>query len=188
MTTIAAFASGRSSNSLCASVPATADSSLTTRVIADEYGRAAISASCARRSFAVETSLIARVILRVFLTLVIRLRIAFRLGMALLLLLHRELLGELGQGVAQPLLQIARALLAGRVLDVLELAGRLELLEDVVLARLQERQELALVAGEHADRVVVDEAVGAGVDHDDLLLHRHRLELALLEQLDHALA
>jgi hypothetical protein len=80
-TTIAALTSGRSSNSLCESLPATADSSLTTLASAVEYGRAAISASCARRSFAVDTSFIARVILRVFLTLVIRLRIALRLGM-----------------------------------------------------------------------------------------------------------
>src|SRR5215468_10661245 len=187
-TTIAALASGRSSNSLCASVPATADSSLTTWAIAVAYGRAAFSASCARRSFAVDTSFIARVILRVFLTLVIRLRIALRLGIALLPL-DRELLGELGQRVAQPPLQVARPLLAGRrILDVLQLAGRAQLIEDVRLARLEERQELALVALQHADRVVVDEAVGAGVDHHDLLLHRHRLELVLLEQLDHALA
>jgi hypothetical protein len=34
ITTIIAFCSGRSSNNLCASVPATADSSLTTREIA----------------------------------------------------------------------------------------------------------------------------------------------------------
>ncbi len=61
-------------------MPATADSSATTFVIAAVYGRAAISASCARRSFAVETSFIARVILRVFLTEVIRVRIALRLG------------------------------------------------------------------------------------------------------------
>ena len=72
------------------------------------YGRAAMIASCARRSFAAATSFIARVILRVFLTLTIRLRMAFRLGMARLTSsLRRELLRELGERVAQLLLDVA---------------------------------------------------------------------------------
>src|SRR4051812_17686949 len=163
MTTIIAFWSARSSNSLWLSVPATAASSLTTREIAAVYGRACVSASCARRNFAVETSFIARVILRVFLTDVMRVRIALRLGIALLLcclVLDRELLRELGECVAQPLLDVA-----------LELSVRLELGDDVRLARLHEGQQLLLVATEDGDRVVIDEAVGAGIDHDDLLLH-----------------
>src|SRR5688572_24898725 len=101
-----ALTSARSSNSGCESVPATADSWLTTSVIACVYGRAAISAPCARFSFAVDTSCIAFVILRVFLTLVMRVRMAFSDGMELrLLLLDGELLGELGERLAQLLLE-----------------------------------------------------------------------------------
>ena len=113
----------------CRRPPASSD---TTFASACEYGRAAMIASCARRSFAAATSFMARVIFRVFFTLTIRLRIALRLGISLLLLVDRELLRELGQRVAQPLLEVA-----------LELAGALELGEDVGLARLDERQQLA---------------------------------------------
>src|SRR5690349_3296500 len=135
MTTSAARSSGRSSNSACASVPATPDSSLTTCEIAAVYGRAAISASWARRSFAVETSFIARVILRVFLTDVMRLRIAFSDGMSLgLLSLDGELLRELAERLAELLLEVA-----------LELAAGAQLVEDALLARLHEGQELLLV-------------------------------------------
>src|SRR5262245_43886780 len=130
ITTIAARRAGRSSNSGCASLPATPDSSDTTRASAAEYGRAAMIASCARRSLAAATSFIARVILRVFLTLWMRLRMAFSDGtLVRLLALERELLGELGERVAQPLLDVA-----------LELAGRPELVEHVLLARLHVRQ------------------------------------------------
>jgi len=46
------------------------------------YGRAAVAASCARRSLAAATIFIARVIFWVFLTDVMRLRMIFRLAMA----------------------------------------------------------------------------------------------------------
>src|SRR5688500_14450330 len=109
-------------------------------------------ASWARRSFAAATIFIARVILRVFLVAAMRLRIAFRDGMAVgsgLLLVGGELLGELGQGRAQRLLDVA-----------VELAGGADGLEELLLARLDEGHHLGLVALDGVHRVVVDEAVG----------------------------
>ena len=47
-------------------------------------------------------------------------------------------------------------------------------------------QELGLEAADVADRDVVELALGAGPDRDDLLLHRVRRVVRLLEQLDQA--
>ena len=58
--------------------------------IPSAYGRAASAASCARRSFAAATICMARVILRVDTTLLIRVRSAFRVAIGTLPLLHQS--------------------------------------------------------------------------------------------------
>ena len=54
-----------------------------------------------------------------------------------------------------------------------------ERMERMVGAEMAE--QCALEAGDGVDRHVVDEAVDARIDGDDLLLDRHRVELRLLQ-------
>src|SRR5262249_8185120 len=67
-----------------------------------------------------------------------------------------------------------------------ELAIQFALLEtigkDVRILRLNKRIELLLVLFEGRKRQLIDEAVGAGVDDQDLFFYRQRLVLILLEQ------
>src|SRR3954452_6022952 len=136
---------------------------------------------CARRSLAAETSSIAFVILRVFLTE--RTRRAMSWTEA-----------TLGRGSDE----------AGVLLDVEALREPvqlgLEALREVVGERLrlgdllvdralgaEVLPQLVLVARHLRRRNRVEEAVDAGVDGDDLLLHRPRLVLRLVEGRDHPL-
>src|SRR5262245_35646463 len=56
------------------------------------------------------------------------------------------------------------------------------------MLRLQEGEQLALVALEHPDRQAVELSGGRGIDDGDLLLDRERSELTLLHDLDQTLA
>src|SRR5215831_12514586 len=117
-------------------------------------------ASCDRRRRAAATSLSARVIFCVFLTDVIRLRIALRLGMlgGRLARLGVELLGEVGEGAldrrAHRRVDLLAGLLALGVLLVgLEVPAFANLLQDVAAVGIEERVELGLVAAQRLDRI-----------------------------------
>src|SRR3981081_3688782 len=113
--------------------------------------------SWARRSFDAETSSIAFVIFSVFLTLRMRRRRSRRLGIALL---------EFLDGGAQLLLGLLgdRLLVVDRLLDL-----------GVVL--LQETDQGALEIADPVEADVIEVALGAGEDGDDLAGERHRLVL-----------
>src|SRR4029450_13400730 len=131
--------------------------------------------SWARRSLAAATIFMALVIFCVDWTLRILSRKVLRLGMGSRRPL-RELLGEVGQ---------ERLQLVVRLLDDLAL----------VADRRQHRafgaqrvEHVTLEIADAVDRQVVEEAAGARVDRRDLLFDRHRLVLALLQELGQPLA
>src|SRR5260221_3015774 len=135
------------------------------------YGRAAITRSWPRFSLDVETISIVRVIFLVLWTDLIR-RLSSRV-FAMLLLQRLELV----DGRAQPLLEVVRQRFPGA-----------DLLADLGMVRVHELVEAGLPGAHVLDVDVVDEAVGHREDDHHLLLDRHRLVLALLQDLDGAAA
>src|SRR5216684_8994889 len=131
-----------------------------------------MACSWARRSLAAATIFMALVIFCVDWTLRILSRNVLRLGIATL----RELLGEVGQEGLQLVVVLLDdlALVADRGQDRAFGAQRVE--------------QMALVLADAADRQAIEEAAGPGVDRGNLLLDRHRLVLALLQQFGQALA
>src|ERR1700759_1251169 len=123
----------------------------------------------ARLSRAPATIFWARVIFWGFLTLPMRLRSDFRSGTARSSVLRGRsgLLGGGDEAFAEGL-EEALELRLQLVGDGLLVADRLP---DVGVLRVDVRVELRLVLGEGLDRELVQEALGAGVDDDDLLLH-----------------
>src|SRR5699024_7564540 len=91
-------------------------------------------------------------------------------------------LAPAGQEVLLDLVEDARELLLGRGLELAGGADRLE--HAAVVAQVLE--QLALEVADVLDLDVVELALGAGPDGDDLLLHRERRALGLLEQLHQA--
>src|SRR5260221_5792622 len=138
-------------------------------------------ASWARRSLAAETIFMALVICCVFLTLRIRRRMWRRAGIACGaasggLVAGPEDSAEFREDGLQALGELS--------LDVLLLGDGGE---DAGVARLQEGVELLLVAPAVGDGDLVEVAVRGREDDHDLLLHRKRLVLPLLQDLGHAL-
>src|SRR5205085_12181576 len=131
-----------------------------------------MACSWARRSLAAATIFMALVIFCVDWTLRILNRKVLRLGIAAL----RELLGEVGQEGLQLVICLLDdlALVADRAQDRALGAQRI--------------QHLALVLADAVDRQGVEEAAGSGIDRSHLLLDRHRLVLALLQELGQPLA
>src|SRR5699024_10068749 len=103
-------------------------------------------------------------------------------GEATVLVVPRLLLALAGQEVLLDLVEDARELLLGRGL---ELAGAADGLEHAA-AVAQVLEQLGLELADVLDLDVVELARGAGPDRDDLLLHRERRALGLLEQLHQA--
>src|SRR5262245_34247457 len=168
----------RSCSSGCRLLSARLTTLFSTSSIRRANGRAANTASWARRSRAEETIFMARVICCVLLTLRIRRRRSMRAGTfpgSGLRGLERG--AELGEGGLQLVAHVA--------LQVLLLGDGLQ---DLREAALQESVQLLLVAPAVWDRDAVEEAVGGGVDDRDLLLHRQGLVLVLLQDLGQALA
>ena len=148
------------------------------------YGRAPTIASCARRSRAAETSFIARVIFCVDFTDAIRVRMLLSDGMACFrrpAALRRRIPCRTRR---------ARAFIgsAARPRPCRRCPWSSISVQQLGVARVDERVQLALVAPERLDRQVVGEAAGHGEEDEDLLLDRQRLVLPLLEQLGHARA
>src|SRR3712207_3605990 len=71
---------------------------------------------------------------------------------------------------------------------VVESLGLAKLAENVRMVVPEMAEQSAFETGDGVDRHVVEEAVHARIDGDDLLLDRHRVELRLLEQLGEARA
>src|SRR5438477_7995870 len=144
------------------------------------YGRAARIRSCARRSLAAATSFMARVIFCVDWTDRIRRWMSRSVAMTLRGL---DALGgdELGLGVGDGLAE----LLPEAVADLLLVA---DLGQDLRLPPLQPAVEEFLERPHGVHRQIVEQSLRAGEDDGHLLLDRQRLVLALLEELDHALA
>src|SRR5579875_2485872 len=89
--------------------------------------------------------------------------------------------GSLGAPGVEAVEELAE-LLVDRA-GVRELAGVADRRQQLRRVGAQELAQLGLEPTHLGDRDAVDEAPGAGVDHEDLLLHRHRVVLRLLEQL-----
>src|SRR5215468_6550196 len=66
---------------------------------------------------------------------------------------------------------------------VVEVAAVADGVENVTVLAAHQRQQAVLERTHAIDRDRVEEAVDAGIDDDDLLLHLERRELLLLEQL-----
>src|SRR3954468_22744977 len=137
---------------------------------------------CARRSLAAETSSIAFVILRVFLTE--RTRRAMSWTDATLRGRSHEAGVLLDVEALREALELRLEALGQVLAERLRLG---DLLVDRALGA-QVLPELVLVARHLRRRDRVEEPVDAGVDGADLLLHRPRLVLRLVEGRDHALA
>src|SRR4051812_41704605 len=130
------------------------------------YGRAATTRSCARLSLDVETISIVRVIFLVLWIDLIR-----RFSSRVLAMLLAQRLVRL-DGRAQRLRQLVRQRLL-----------RADLLGHLGMARVHVLEEARFPCAHLVHLDVVDHAVGHGVDDHDLVLDRHRLVLALLEDL-----
>src|SRR5690242_15987583 len=97
------------------------------------------------------------------------------------LVAHR---GLLGAGRCELLLELAHGLLEPRARLVLELLRLADRVQETGLLATQVVEELGLEAADVLHGHGVELAAGAGPDRDDLLLHRERRGLLLLEQLD----
>src|SRR5205809_1015607 len=147
------------------------------------YGRAARIRSCARRSFAAATSFIARVIFCVDSTDRIRRRMSRRVAMRAGPLRGLDALG--GHELRHRVVHGLREALAQRVRDLLLVA---DLGEDPGTLALEPTVEVRLEVRDRVHRQVVEQSLGPREDDGNLLLDGHRPVLALLQDLDHALA
>src|SRR5205809_171687 len=147
------------------------------------YGRAARIRSCARRSFAAATSFIARVIFCVDSTDRIRRRMSRRVAMRAGPLRGLDALG--GHELRLCVVHGLREALAQRVRDLLLVA---DLGEDPGTLALEPTVEVRLEVRDRVHRQVVEQSLGPREDDGNLLLAGHRPVLALLQDLDHALA
>src|SRR5213083_611713 len=147
------------------------------------YGRAATIRSCARRSFAAATSFIARVIFCVDSTDRIRRRMSRRVAMRAGPLRGLDALG--GHELRLRVVHGLREALAQRVRDLLLVA---DLGEDPGTLALEPTVEVRLEVRDRVHRQVVEQSLGPREDDGNLLLDGHRPVLALLQDLDHALA
>src|SRR5438876_4282264 len=147
------------------------------------YGRAARIRSCARRSFAAATSFIARVIFCVDSTDRIRRRMSRRVAMRAGPLRGLDALG--GHELRLRVVHGLREALAQRVRDLLLVA---DLGEDPGTLALEPTVEVRLEVRDRVHRQVVEQSLGPREDDGNLLLDGHRPVLALLQDLDHALA
>src|SRR5436190_13111943 len=129
-----------------------------------------MACSWARRSLAAATIFMALVIFCVDWTLRILSRKVLRLGIG-----SQWPLGELLGEVAQEALQLVVGLLDDLALVADRGQDRTFGTQRIEIGRL----ELA----DAVDRQAVEEAAGTGIDRGHLLLDRHRLELALLQEL-----
>src|SRR5687767_4675565 len=149
-----------------------------TSVICSLYGRAAATRAWALTIRLAAMSSIAFVIFFVLCTDLIRRRRMRSAPPAMDLLRCRFRRDE-------PLLE---ALDGGLQLVLGQAATGGEALHHRAVAAADVLDELGLEAADVGDRDVVQVAVGAGVDGDDLIGHAHRAAVRLLEQLDQAAA
>src|SRR5262245_33461388 len=172
-TTSAVVLTGRTLKSGCsisAAAPAMLDS---TSVIFFAYGLAACARTWARRSLAAATISMALKICCMLRVERMRRRRSFS--------------DAIGSGL-EPGLERLAAFVQALLVLVGHLLRGAHVVRHLGVLLLHERQPLALETPHRRDRQVVQVAVGPGRDRDDLVLDRHGDELALLQELDHALA
>src|SRR5882762_10216904 len=135
--------------------------------------------SCARRNFAAETIFMALVICCVFMTERMRRRISIRLGICL----YRRsvLLDEPGLELLDRLSDF------GFEIFVQGLLGP-DVLKDVAVGVLYELVQVLFKLTALLYRKIIQIPLGTRIDDHDLLFERHRLVLALLEDLHEAAA
>ncbi len=178
---LSAAASSRSS-SFPAAAAATLDRTLCSIA---PYGRAAITRSCARRSFAAETIFMALVICCVFLTERIRRRMSIRLGIAD----YRPACPApaAADEVNRCLNSVSMFLISALRASSMAFFSRI-VLEDSGVRVLDEAVQLGFKPAHLLHRNVVQKAVGSGEDDQHLLFKRQRLILTLLEDFDQTAA
>src|SRR5262245_21409814 len=174
-TTSAVVLTGRTLKSGCsisAAAPAMLDS---TSVIFFAYGLAACARPWARRSLAAAT-------------------ISMALKICCMLRVERMRRRRSFSDAMRPFLRLEPGLerLAGFVQALLVFVahrlGCADVVDHLAVFLLHEREPIGFEAPHRRDRQVVQVAVGARPDRDHLLLDRHGHELALLQELHHALA
>src|SRR6202158_1007731 len=181
------LSSGRCANSGCwgSSMREMMERSIRASSLA--YGRAAIAASCARRSRAAATNFIARVICWVFLTERMRRRKSRSVAIAVYrgMLLTRCLC--CGRGHEWFLERINRL----AQLDAQGIIQRFlfcNLFEQPTVIGVHEIEQFALEAAALGGRNIVHRPAGSREDHKHLLLNRQRRVLILLEHFGQPLA